>query len=107
MQVADRFPNQLGFRVPAEWEPHEATWLAWPHEATDWPGKFDAIPWAYGEIVRHLSRVEQVRILINDAEMEQKARCVLKNCHARMEAVEFFHVATDRSWTRDFFPIFL
>jgi agmatine deiminase len=107
MQGAGEFPNRLGFRMPAEWEPHEATWLAWPHEATDWPGKFEAIPWVYGEIVRHLSRVERVRILANDKEMEQKARCVLKKCHARMEAVEFFHVATDRSWTRDFCPMFI
>jgi agmatine deiminase len=107
MQGVGEFPNRLGFRMPAEWEPHEATWLAWPHEATDWPGKFEAIPWVYGEIVRHLSRVERVHILTNDKEMEQKARCVLKKCHARMDAIEFFHVATDRSWTRDFCPMFV
>lgn len=107
MQEAGEFPNQLGFRMPAEWEPHEATWLAWPHEVTDWPGKFGAIPWVYGEIVRHLSRVERIRILVNDAEMEQKARCVLKKCNAQLQAVEFFRVDTDRSWTRDFSPMFL
>jgi agmatine deiminase len=107
MQEADEFPDQLGFRMPAEWEPHEATWLAWPHERADWPGKFEAIPWVYGEIVRHLSRVERVRILTKDAEMEQEVRCVLNKCHAQMEAVEFFHIATDRSWTRDFCPIFV
>jgi agmatine deiminase len=107
MQEPDQFPNQLGFRWPAEWEPHEASWLAWPHETTDWPGKFEAIPWVYGEVVRHLSRVERVRILINHAEIEQNARCVLKKCHARMEAVEFYDVATDRSWTRDFCPMFV
>ena len=53
--------------MPAEWEPHEATWLAWPHEKSDWPGKFAPIPWVYGEIVRHLARVERVRILVEDA----------------------------------------
>ena len=95
------------YRMPAEWEPHEATWLAWPHEKTDWPGKFALIPWIYGEIVRHLSRVEAVRILINDPDAEQKARRVLKRCGAQMEAVEFFHLPTDRSWTRDFCPIFV
>ena len=47
-------PHALGFRMPAEWEPHEATWLGWPHELTDWPGKFAPIPWAFAEIVRHL-----------------------------------------------------
>lgn len=100
-------PAALGFRMPGEWEPHEATWLAWPHERTDWPGKFAAILWVYGEIVRHLSRVERVRILIEDAEAEQRARRILKKTGAQLEAVEFFHVATDRSWTRDFCPIFV
>ena len=47
-----------GFRLPAEWEPHEATWIGWPHNKTDWPGKFAAIPWVYGEIVRHLHQTE-------------------------------------------------
>ena len=56
---SDREDNQVTrVRMPAEWERHEATWLAWPHENTDWPGKFAPIPWVYGEIIRHLSRVE-------------------------------------------------
>jgi agmatine deiminase len=97
----------LPFRMPAEWEPHEATWLAWPHERTDWPGKFAAIPWVYGEIIRHLSRVERVRILVDDEEAEQKARRVLKRSSAEMNAVEFFQMPTDRSWTRDYCPIFV
>jgi agmatine deiminase len=95
------------FRMPAEWERHEATWLAWPHEKTDWPGKFTPIPWIYGEIVRHLSRVEKVRILVQDAKTEQNARNVLTKCHAQMGAVEFFQIRTDRSWTRDFCPLFV
>src|SRR6476619_2477140 len=66
--------RQVGYRMPAEWEPHEATWLAWPHEKSDWPGKFAPIPWLYGEIVRHLARVEHVRILVEDADAEQRAR---------------------------------
>jgi len=107
MQRGELTPASLGFHMPAEWEPHEATWLAWPHEVTDWPGKFEPIPWVYGEIVRHLSRVEKVRILVEDGEVEEKARRVLKNCHVGMQAVEFFHVTTDRSWTRDFCPMFV
>lgn len=107
MQQPEPCPHQLGFRMPAEWEAHEATWLAWPHETTDWPGKFAAIPWVYGEIVRHLSRVERVRILTDNAAAEQKARRVLKKCHVSIEAVEFFQVPTDRSWTRDFCPMFV
>lgn len=94
-------------RMPAEWEPHEATWLAWPHEISDWPGKFAPIPWVYGEIVRHLSKVEKVRILVEDAELEQKALRVLKKSGAQLDSVEFYRIPTDRSWTRDFCPIFV
>jgi agmatine deiminase len=95
------------FRMPAEWEPHEATWLAWPHELTDWPGKFAPIPWIYGEIVRHLARVEKVRILVEDEKVERTARRVLQKCGADLSAVEFFHHKTNRSWTRDYCPIFV
>jgi len=93
--------------MPAEWESHRATWLAWPHETTDWPGKFPAIPWVYGEIVRNLSKVEKVYMLVEDAEAEQQVRCVFKECHVDLNAVEFFQISTDRSWTRDFCPTFI
>jgi len=93
--------------MPAEWEPHEATWLAWPHEKSDWPGKFAPIPWLYGEIVRHLARVERVRILVQDRNAEEGVRKILKKCHADLAAVEFFHHATNRSWTRDYCPLFV
>jgi agmatine deiminase len=93
--------------MPAEWDRHEATWLAWPHETSDWPGKFATIPWVYSEIVRHLSRVETVRILVNDGEAQNKASRILKKSGADMNAVEFFTIPTDRSWTRDFCPIFV
>jgi agmatine deiminase len=96
-----------GFRMPAEWEPHEATWLAWPHEKTDWPGKFAPIPWVYAEIVRHLSRVEKVRILIQNRSEEESARRSLKKAGAELSAVEFFRVPTDRGWIRDFGPVFV
>jgi agmatine deiminase len=93
--------------MPAEWEPHEATWLAWPHERTDWPGKFAPIPWVYCEIVRHLSGLEKVRILISDRDAEQTARRMLSKTGANLEAVEFFEISTNRSWTRDYCPIFV
>jgi agmatine deiminase len=92
------------FRMPAEWEPHEATWLAWPHEKSDWPGKFAPIPWLYAEIVRHLARVERVRILTED---EPRVRGILKKCGADLHAVEFFAYPTNRSWTRDYCPLFV
>lgn len=100
-------PAKLGFRMPAEWEPHAATWLAWPHERTDWPGKFAPIPWVYGDIVRRLARVEKVRILVEDAATEKGARRVLAKCGANMHAIEFFRHRTNRSWTRDYCPLFV
>jgi agmatine deiminase len=93
--------------MPAEWEPHEAIWLAWPHERTDWPGKFAPIPWVYGDIVRRLARVEKVRILVEDAAAEAGARRVLAKCAVNMRAVEFFRHRTNRSWTRDYCPLFV
>jgi agmatine deiminase len=98
-------PRQRGFRMPAEWEPHEATWLGWPHEVTDWPGKFATIPWAFAEIVRHLSRVERVVLLVQGGGAQKQVRAILKKSGAALENVDFFCVATDRGWMRDSGPI--
>ena len=100
-------PAALGFHMPAEWEPHEATWLAWPHEAADWPGKLALIPWVYGEVVRHLARGELVRILVPDAAAEKKARALFGRVGVEGSRVQFFRVPTDRSWTRDTCPLFV
>jgi agmatine deiminase len=75
-------PRELGYRMPAEWEPHEATWIAWPHNPEDWPGKFQPIPWVYAEIVGHLARVEDVHILVDDGTAEKRARGILKRTGA-------------------------
>ncbi len=96
----------MPYRMPAEWERHEATWLAWPRQTSDWPGKFQPVPWVYGEIVRKLSRVEKVRILMPPGR-EEAVRRILAKSGAEMGAVEFFEYETDRSWTRDFCPIFV
>ena len=98
-------PHALGFRMPAEWEPHEATWLGWPHEVTDWPGKFAPIPWAFAEIVRHLSQVEHVYLLVENRAAESRVRTILKNSGANLGAVDFFRLPTDRGWMRDSGPI--
>jgi agmatine deiminase len=100
-------PAHLGFRMPAEWEPHEATWLAWPHQRSDWPGKFGTIPWVYAEIVRHLHRSEKVRILVNDPAAERRARRVLRHAGVDLARVECFAILTDRVWTRDYCPLFV
>jgi agmatine deiminase len=94
-------------RMSAEWEPHEATWIAWPHNESDWPGKFACIPHIYAEIVRHLARAEKVHIIVNDASSEKRARKVLQECGALTSSVRFHHWPTDRVWTRDSGPIFV
>ena len=91
--------------MPAEWEPHASTWLGWPHNRTDWPGKFPPIPWVYAEIVRHLARVERVDIIVEDAAAEAKAREVLERASALRETVRFHRWRTNRGWTRDFAPL--
>jgi agmatine deiminase len=100
-------PASLGWHMPAEWQPHEATWLAWPHCRGDWPGKFAPIPWVYGDIVRHLHTGELVNILVNDRASENRARAVLTKVGIDLTRVRFFHIPTDRVWMRDSGPIFL
>lgn len=93
--------------MPAEWEPHEATWIGWPHNRTDWPGKFATIPWVYGEIVRKLTPGEIVRIIVNSKDHEARARRVLSRVGVDLKRVEFFRFPTNRGWTRDFGPMFV
>ena len=91
--------------MPAEWEHHEATWIGWPHNRTDWPGKFTTIPWVYGEIARKIVPGEIVRIIVDSASHEGSARRILKKAGADPERTEFFRFPTDRGWARDFGPI--
>jgi agmatine deiminase len=110
-------PAALGYRMPGEWEPHQATWIAWPHNRTDWPGKVAAIPWVYAEIVRHLSRVERVDILVNNAAAELAARDILVAAEVLPKraaepgtasgSIRFWEIPTDRGWLRDTGPIFV
>jgi len=102
-----KHPSALGYRMPAEWEPHESTWLAWPHFRGDWPGKFEPIPWVYAEIVRTLARHERVDLIVNDANWEARARTVLEKADALSDNVCFHHWRTDRVWMRDSGCIFL
>ena len=94
-------PAVNGLRMPAEWEPHEATWLAWPHFRDDWPGKFEPIPWVYAEIIRHLSGHERVDLIVNDVASEKRARKVLDRANALCDNVLFHLWPTNRVWTRD------
>jgi agmatine deiminase len=100
-------PTALGYRMPAEWEPHDATWLAWPHYHGDWPGKFEPIPWVYTEIVRNLARHERVEVIVNDAAAERLARKMLVRANALSENVRFHRWPTNRGWLRDSGCIFV
>jgi len=100
-------PAALGNRMPAEWEPHTATWLAWPHYHGDWPGKFDPIPWVYAEIIRNLSRHERVELIVNDAKSERQVRKLLARSNALSPNVRFHRQPTNRVWLRDSGCIFV
>src|SRR5258707_342574 len=100
-------PRERNFRMPAEWAPHNATWIAWPHNAEDWPGKFQPIPWVYAEIVRHLAEVEEVNILVSNDDAEQRATGLLRRAGANLAKLHFHYWATDRVWLRDSGPIFI
>jgi agmatine deiminase len=100
-------PAALGFSMPAEWERHEATWLGWPHNPTDWPHKLDTIRWVYGEMVRWIARGEKVRLLVSSAAEERLARRQLALSGAPVARVEFVRHPTNRGWTRDSGPVFV
>jgi agmatine deiminase len=98
-------PSSSNYRMPAEWAPHYGTFLGWPHELTDWPGKFAPIPWAFAEIVRHLARVERVFLLVESAAAQSRVKSILKKSQVNLDNVQFLRVATDRGWMRDSGPI--
>ena len=100
-------PAAFGFSMPAEWERHEATWLIWPHNQVDWPGKVESVCWVYGEIVRKVCPGEIVRILVNGKSDEKLARSFLSRAGADLRRVQFIHHPTTRGWTRDTGPIFV
>ena len=111
-QSAERFPeDEAGVppgavrrRFPAEWSRHRATWIAWPHHEPDWPGKFAAIPWVYGEIVRVLHTHETVEVLCSDDDVRENASRVLEAHAIDLRRVRLHIVPTDRVWTRDSGP---
>ncbi len=93
--------------MPAEWEPHEATWLGWPHNPTDWPDKLETIRWVYGEMVRKLAPAERIRLLVRGKAEEWLARRYLERAGCNLEQVQLIAYATNRGWMRDSGPIFV
>jgi agmatine deiminase len=100
-------PAALGYFMPAEWEKHEATWLGWPHNASDWPGKFETIPWVYGEMVRKISAGEKIYLLVRHKADENFARRIFKRVGVDLRKIKFVTHPTNRGWTRDTGPIFV
>jgi agmatine deiminase len=100
-------PASEGFAMPAEWERHEATWLGWPHNPTDWPNKLDTIRWVYGEMVRKIAPGETVRLLVGGKTDEKLARRYLELAGVDLRNIEFVFHATNRGWMRDSGPIFV
>lgn len=87
--------------MPAEWEPHAATFLAWPHNASDWPGRFGPIPWVQAEVVKKVAAGEGVHLAVRDAREEARARGMLGRHGADLARVKFHRIPTDRAWLRD------
>lgn len=87
--------------MPAEWSPHRATWLAWPHRRSDWPGKVEAVRWCYVEIVRRLAAIERVEIVFPDAVVERRALRRLVRAGVDPGRVGVHRFPTDRGWVRD------
>jgi len=100
-------PASLGYRMPAEWEPHEATWLSWPHNPETWPGKIEPIPAIFAQIVAALREHEEVRILVGDDALEKSARAALRARGCPESNVRFFRIPTNDAWMRDHGPIFV
>src|SRR6202140_333882 len=97
--TADAQPPR--WRMPAEWEPHRATWIAWPHFEPDWPGKLAPIPRVYGEIPRVPASFEPVEILCHSEEVRESAGAILAAHAVPMDRVHLHLVPTDRTWLRD------
>ncbi|HEV8246029.1 MAG TPA: agmatine deiminase family protein, partial [Polyangiaceae bacterium] len=107
VEVSDASPAAQGFRMPAEWEPHRATWLSWPHEKSDWPGKFDAVPWVFCEMIRALHGGERIALIVRDKSAKRAAKSALEQSSVDLKRVDFYRMDSDRSWTRDSVPTFL
>jgi agmatine deiminase len=90
--------------MPAEWEPHRATWISWPHHEPDWPGKLGPIPWVYAEIARVIAQHEALEILCHSGDVLESARVALDAHGVRRDHVRLHLVSTDRVWLRDSAP---
>ena len=97
----------IHYRMPAEWEPHKRTWLAWPHAKEDWPDKFAPVPWIFCEMVRTIAVSERVGLVVKSERAMDEAREHLGRVDVDMKKVDFHIIPTNRGWLRDCGPIFV
>ncbi len=97
----------VGYRMPAEWEKQESTWVAWPHNKKDWPNKFELIPDIFAQIIAKISKFQKVNILIENKNLKKKIYLILKNYLANTKNINYTICKTNRAWLRDSFPIFV
>lgn len=107
LSVQKRLPAPMGFSMPPEWAPHEATWISWPHKEASWPGKFEPVAGIMAGIVGHLVEGERVFINVNDEAMERFVRSVLDKHGVDLSRVDFYRIPTNDAWVRDHGPIFV
>jgi agmatine deiminase len=100
-------PAELGYRMPAEWEPHRGTWLSWPHKQASWPGKFPPVPAIFARMVRHLADHEEVHINVAGPALEEEVRRLLADTGGDTGNVFFHYHPTNDAWCRDHGPIFI
>ncbi|MGB9664118.1 MAG: agmatine deiminase family protein [Ignavibacteria bacterium] len=97
----------MKFRLPAEWETHESTWIGWPYNKEDWPGKFHPIPYVFAEIVKKLVEGEQVNIIVQNESHKKSAVRILQKVGVDFSQISFITAKTDRNWLRDTAPFFV
>jgi agmatine deiminase len=107
MITSDKTPRELGYHMPAEWEPHEATWLSWPHKEASWPGRFEPVPAVFVELTKRLTESELVRINVADEEFAERVRKLLTAGDVNLDRLRFHFNPTDDAWCRDHGPIYV
>ncbi len=107
LPTAPRKREAESYRMPAEWEPHTATWLAWPYRRDDWPGKFTPILHVFVEMIRLISMAEPVKLLVADDKARARATAMLQAADVSLDRVEMIVQRTNRGWLRDCGPTFV
>lgn len=105
--TASLSPTRRGFRMPAEWESHRATWMIWPHNRSDWEIKTSAVQWCFGEVIKRLTNRERVALIVQDQQTKRNAERTLARVGTELSHVDFYQIRTNRSWIRDCGPIFV